>query len=103
MSPFYHYNTANYEGADGRIPIATTDEHASTYGGGQASFGANCAKNDLQAGFYGFHQNDNQLLRSRFQRRQRQSRPHAAAVANPKPSGGLDAFFLDDKFKPPRG
>ena len=44
------------------LPVATTDNHTSTYAGGQVSFSANMAKNDLQAGFYGFHQNDNQLF-----------------------------------------
>src|SRR5271169_1495155 len=55
VSPFYHYNSANYESAAGDYPTATTDRHSSNYEGGQASFSANVARNNLQIGFYGFH------------------------------------------------
>jgi hypothetical protein len=97
VSPFYHRNGANYDGSPNDIPTATTDHHTSTYAGGQVSFSANVAKNNLQAGFYGFHQRDDQLFAAIFN-----------DVNNPNPplkerdlaSGGLEAFFIDDKFKP---
>src|SRR5450631_1777115 len=62
VSPFYHRNMANYDSSPADKNLATTDHHTSTYAGGQVSFSANTAKNDLQAGFYGFHQNDGQFF-----------------------------------------
>src|SRR3979411_510470 len=66
VSPFYHRNDANYDSSPTDDPIATTDHHTSTYAGGQVSFSANLAKNNLQVGFYGFHQHDDQLFAAVF-------------------------------------
>jgi outer membrane cobalamin receptor len=95
VSPFYHRNGANYDSSSTDFRTATTDHHTSTYAGGQVSFGANFAKNSLQAGFYGFHQHDDQLFAAIFNDG---SNP-PFTERNPA-SGGLEAFFLDDKFKP---
>ena len=51
VSPFYHYNSGNYDSAPNDTPIATTEDRSSTYVGGQASFAANYKKNNLQVGF----------------------------------------------------
>ena len=94
VSPLYHYNSANYESDPQDFPLATTNNRASQYGGGQVTFSANLARNSLQAGFYGFGQHDNQLFGLIFNDgggtnfRQRET-----------PSGSLAAFFVDDKFK----
>ena len=73
------------------------------------SFGANFVRNDLQVGFFGFHQNDDHRLGILF------NCPYNAdpnftpcdptklppLFADSEPaSGGLAAFFLDEKFKP---
>ena len=68
---------------------------ARTYGGGQVSFSANAAKNNLQVGLYSFYQHDNELFGAIFN----------DGSGNPftdteHPSGSLAAFFIDDKFKP---
>jgi len=94
-SPFYHRNGANYDSSTNDFPTATTDHHTSTYAGGQVSLSANVAKNNLQAGFYGFHQNDDQLFAAIFNdggNPPLSERDHAP--------GGLETFFVDDKFKP---
>ncbi len=54
-------------------PVATTENHSSTYVGGQVSFAANYKQNDLQAGFVRFHQHDSQLFGILFNARQRRS------------------------------
>ena len=96
VSPFYHRNSANY-GSSPFDSTATTDHHTSTYAGGQVSFSANVARNNLQAGFYGFHQKDDQLFQAIFT----PPDPNNPNVIERDPaSGGLEAFFLDDKFKP---
>jgi outer membrane cobalamin receptor len=94
VSPFYHYNSANYDGDPNDVPVAATDDRTSNYGGGQVTLNANLARNDLQVGFYGFGQHDNELFGVIFNDgmgknfRQRET-----------PTGGVTAFFVDDKFK----
>ncbi len=95
-SPFYHRNVANYDSSPADVDLATTDHHTSAYAGGQVSFSANVAKNDLQAGFYGFHQNDSQFFGIIFN----DGSGTAPLAESDRGSGGLEAFFLDDKFKP---
>jgi len=93
VSPFYHYNRANYDGAV-TDPVATTEHRGSTYGGGQVSFSATEGRNSLQAGLYSFYQRDNELFGAIFNNGA--GNPFAD---NEHPSGSLAAFFLDDKFK----
>ena len=111
ISPLFHRNSADYESNPNDYPTATTDRHSSTYAGGQVGFGANFNKNDLQVGFYGFHQNDSQQLGILFNCASNGdpqfSPPNCYPNQLPPPfadsepaSGGLAAFFLDDKFKP---
>src|ERR1700676_4745501 len=95
VSPFYHRNGANYDSSPADFRIATTDHHSSTYAGGQVSFSANVAKNNLQAGFYGFRQNDDQFFAAIFN-----DGSNPPFTERDPASGGLEAFFVDDKFKP---
>jgi hypothetical protein len=105
VSPLFHRNTTDYQSATNDYPTATSDHHSSTYAGGQVSFSANFNRNDLQAGFYGFHQNDSQRLGILFNCATNgdPNFPDCGGTpfADSEPtSGGLAAFFLDDKFKP---
>jgi len=93
VSPFYHYNGANYDSLPSDFPSATTDHRASTYAGGQASLSANVASNNLQVGLYSFYQKDNELFGFN-------DGTSSSFIDREHPSGGLAAFFLDDKFKP---
>jgi TonB-dependent receptor-like protein/carboxypeptidase family protein len=95
VSPFYHHNGANYDSSPADNPVATSDHHTSTYAGGQVSFSANVAKNNVQAGFYGFHQHDDQLFAAIFN-----DGSNPPLAERDRVSGGLEAFFIDDKFKP---
>ncbi|MGC2474821.1 MAG: TonB-dependent receptor [Candidatus Sulfotelmatobacter sp.] len=95
VSPFYHYNRANYDSSLSD-PVVTTQHRASTYGGGQVSFSANVTKNDLQVGLYSFYQQNNELLGAIFNDGSG-SQPFSVTE---NPTGSLAAFFLDDKFKP---
>jgi len=96
VSPFYHRNVANYDSSPADVSLATTDHHTSAYAGGQVSFSANVAKNNLQAGFYGFHQSDSQFFGIIYNDGSNQ-KPLAESDHG---SGGLEAFYVDDKFKP---
>jgi hypothetical protein len=95
VSPFYHYNAADYGSSPEDFPIATTQNRSSTYAGGQVSFSANTARNNLQAGLYSFYQRDNETFGAVFNNGQ--GKPFSVPE---HPSGSLAAFFIDDKFKP---
>jgi hypothetical protein len=94
VSPFYHFNSANYEGGPNDLPISTTADRASNYAGGQATFSASLPRNNLQAGFYGFGQHDSQLFGAIFNDH---SNPNFRQ--RELATGGLEAFFIDDKVK----
>jgi hypothetical protein len=94
VSPFFHHNADDYDSAV-TDPVATTQHRSSTYGGGQVSFSANVARNNLQVGVYSFYQQDKELLGAIFN--DGTSSPFADAEHL---SGSLAAFFIDDKFKP---
>jgi hypothetical protein len=93
VSPFYHYNHANYDSLTTDMPSASTDHRASEYAGGQLSFNATLAKNNLQAGVYGFYQQNAEF----FGFTQSGSQP---LNDHEHPIGSVSALFLDDKFKP---
>jgi outer membrane cobalamin receptor len=95
VSPFFHHNAADYASSPNDFPVATTQDRSSTYAGGQVSFAANMAKNNLQGGIYSFYQQDNETFGAIFNDGSAQpftDREH--------PTGSLAAFFIDDKFKP---
>ncbi|MGH9727007.1 MAG: TonB-dependent receptor [Candidatus Acidiferrales bacterium] len=94
VSPFYHYNSANYTGAANDFPISTTDNRSSNYGGGQTTFSFSFAKNNAQVGFYGFKQTDSQLFGLIFNDN---SNPNFSNRENA--SGSLVEEFIQDRFK----
>ncbi len=91
VSPFYHYNSGDYASNANDSPVATTENRASTYAGGQAGFTANYKKNDLQVGFLGFYQHDNQLFNVS---------PGLTSPDIEHPTANLETFYIDDKFNP---
>ena len=91
VSPFYHYNTANFDGGP-TDPIVTTDERRSQYGGAQVTLGADLGKHNLQVGVYGFHQQDEQVFALTFNDG---SQPNLST--REQPSGNTVAVFVQDK------
>ena len=97
VSPFYHYTQASYQASPNDTPVATNAEQTSNYGGLQASVNTIIAKNALEAGVYGFVQNQNEYFKNVFQ-------PCVPPCQNFPPSsasvtGGLEEVFFSDKFK----
>ena len=95
VSPFFHYNSANYDGSPKDFPVSTTQNRSSSYGGGQVSFNADVAKNNLQVGLYSFYQHDNELFGAFFN----DGSGNQPFTDIEHRSGSLAAFFIDDKFK----
>jgi TonB dependent receptor/Carboxypeptidase regulatory-like domain/TonB-dependent Receptor Plug Domain len=96
VSPFYHYNKANYDGMADDVPIASTDHRTSNYAGGQASLNVNIARNNFQTGLYSFYQQDHELFGAIFN----DGSGNSPVTDRERPSGSLTAYFVDDKFKP---
>jgi hypothetical protein len=96
VSPFFHYNRADYSSSSQDYPVATTQNLDSTYGGGQISFAANLPKNNLQVGLYSFYQQDNALFGAVFN----DGSGNIPFADTEHPNGNLEAFFIDDKFTP---
>ena len=96
ISPFYHYNRGDYAGRPDDFPVATTENRGSTYAGGQGTFSANFARNNLQVGFFSFYQQDNQLFGAIFN-----DGSGNLPITDPEhPSADQETLFIDDKFTP---
>lgn len=93
LSPFYHTNSANYEGGP-RDPIVTVDERRSQYGGAQVILSGELRRHTLEVGFYGFHQQDDQLFALAFN-----DGSNPSFASRERPSGNLAAVFAQDKIR----
>ena len=94
VSPYYHYNSANYNPDSKDIPVATTSDRASNYAGLQASVTTQIAKNTLQAGFYSFGQHDSYKFGSVFNDGSYKNfLIHSGAI------GGLTEEYVSDNYK----
>jgi outer membrane cobalamin receptor len=95
VSPFFHYNSANYESDPNDIPSAATQRHSSSYGGGQATVSWVKERNNLRAGIYAFGQQDNQYFDVIYN-------DNSGTVIPPlseSPAGSTTAVFLEDQFR----
>jgi len=96
VSPLFHYNSGDYNSLASDTPVATTENRGSTYAGGQASVSANFARNNLQAGFFSFYQQDNDLFGAIFN----DGSGNLPITDTQHPTGNQETFFVDDKFTP---
>lgn len=96
VSPFYHHNTANYEGNPNDTPTAATDDRTSDYAGLQSTFSVNVARNNIQMGIYGFGQHDDEFFHLIFN----DNSGTAPITETDSGTGGQIAEFISDKFQP---
>ena len=94
VSPFYHFNRADFESAANDFPAATTDNRASKYEGGQATAAYVQGRNNARVGIYGFGQQDDELLSVIFNDG---SNPNFQAPVNA--TGSLVALFAEEQFR----
>jgi hypothetical protein len=95
VSPFYHYNRANYDGDPKDIPVSTTQHRASQYAGAQVALAAVTSQHNARAGFYGFGQHDDESVKLIA------NDGSDSSLAQQRISNGhLEAFFLEDQYKP---
>ena len=97
LSPFYHYNAANYLSSPSDTPVITNVNQTANYAGGQANLQATVKKNDMEAGFYGFVQHQHNYFNNIFT-------DCAPDCTNYGPSsdgvtGGAAEVFFSDRYK----
>lgn len=94
VSPFYHFNRADFIGGRSDTPIIANEERSSQYAGAQIVFSALTKRHNAKAGMYAFFQRDNAFFGleatdgSGVNLRQRE-----------KPTGNLLSLFLEDQYK----
>jgi outer membrane receptor protein involved in Fe transport len=94
VSPFYHYNGADYEGGPNDYPVISTVNQNANYAGAQTTVNYDFWKNDLQAGVYGFFQHQHNYFYNQFTDGSQNFPPSSIGV-----NGGVAAEFINDKFK----
>jgi len=99
VSPLFHYNSANYGSNPNDLPVATTDNRASTYVGGQATLTGSFARNSMSGGIYGFWQRDNQLFAVAYNDPNDPNFGNNFKDSEPV-NGSLAEVWFEDKFKP---
>ncbi|HEY6944116.1 MAG TPA: TonB-dependent receptor [Candidatus Acidoferrum sp.] len=102
VSPFLHYNSADYESSPLDFPTSATQERASKYEGGQATISWAQKRNNLRAGFFGFAQQDGQtfgLVCHDPTQTACQGSPNSPLLEIDSPVGSQVAVYAEDQLK----
>jgi hypothetical protein len=102
VSPFYHYNGADYIGGANDIPVTSNVTQTANYVGGQVTVSSNFWKNDVQAGVYGFYQHQYNYFSQVGSTYENNGNTYVFPTINPSSigvNGGVAAEFINDKFK----
>ena len=94
VSPFDHYNGADYMGGLHDFPVISAVQQNANYVGAQAVLNSTFWKNDLQAGVYGFGQHQYNFFDNQFTN----GSPNFPA-SSIDATGEVSAEFINDKFK----
>jgi outer membrane receptor protein involved in Fe transport len=96
VSPFFHYNSANYRSNPNDVPSAAAQDRTSKYEGGQAGISWIKGRNNARIGLYSFAQQDDQFFHVVYN-------DGSGTVVSPlaqNPNGSLIAAFVEDQLKP---
>jgi outer membrane cobalamin receptor len=97
ISPFYHYNKANYQSSFQDFPSSASEDRSSKYEGGQATLSWIKNRSNLRVGLYGFSQQDDQLFGLLCHD------PAQCENVDPperqSPGGSLTAVYAEEQFK----
>jgi len=95
VSPFIHFNRANYDGDPNTTPISTTQHLDSTYAGAQTALNYVTRRHNARAGVYGFGQRDQEFVDLIAN-----DGSGANVTQNVGSTGHLESGFAEDQFKP---
>ena len=93
-SLLYHFDRADYNGGAGDYPTITTYHHTSQYEGAEEQLQMEVSRNHLDAGLFGFAQQDQADLNLTFTDN---SSPPLTELQSP--TGGLIAAWVQDTFE----
>jgi len=94
VSPFYHFNRANYIGGPNDPQLSTLDKLDTHYGGAQVALSGVSKRHNARAGVYAYGEHDSRVFGITA------TDGSGFAFKQPStPSGGLVALFLEDQFK----
>jgi hypothetical protein len=94
VSPFYHYNGADYHGGASDYPVISTVNQTANYVGMQADLNASFHRSDVQAGVYGFAQHQYNYFDNQFTDGSQNFPASSIGV-----TGGVADEFINEKFK----
>jgi hypothetical protein len=94
VSPFYHYNGADYHGGANDYPVISTVDQTANYAGLESAVNARFWKSDLEAGVYGFAQHQHNYFDNQFTDGSQNFPASSIGV-----TGGVAAEFVNEKFK----
>jgi outer membrane receptor for ferrienterochelin and colicin len=94
VSPFVHFNRANYDGDPNDAPVSTVQHLDSTYAGAQIAVNAVNRQHNARFGIYGFGQRDDESVHLLAN-----DGSGANVMQQQRSSGHLEAGFLEDQFK----
>ena len=94
VSPFYHYNGADYNDGPNDTPVISTVYQNANYEGAQIAINQNFWKNDLQGGLYSFGQHQSNYFENNYT----DGTPNVPS-SSIGVNGGLVSEFINDKFK----
>ncbi|HYM00886.1 MAG TPA: TonB-dependent receptor, partial [Blastocatellia bacterium] len=94
VSPFYHFNRADFIGGPNDVPLSPQERRDSHYAGGQVTIGALTKKHDFRAGVYSFFQHDSSFFGIKANDGSGTNLQQQETI-----NGGIEAAFLEDQFK----
>jgi outer membrane receptor protein involved in Fe transport len=94
VSPFFHYNSANYRSDPKDVPSAATQDRSSKYGGGQANISWIKGRSNARMGLYSFAQQDDQFFHVVYN-----DGSGTVSPLSQNPGGSLIAVYAEDQFK----
>jgi hypothetical protein len=90
VSPFLHFNNASFLGGPADSPVVPQEKRLSNYAGGQVTLSWLSNRHSAKAGIYAFFQSDVASFAL-----QANDSSGESLLQREKPSGNLEAFFLE--------
>jgi outer membrane receptor protein involved in Fe transport len=94
VSPFFHYNSADYTSDPNDFHSSATQNRSSKYEGGQATISWIKGSNNARLGFYSFAQQDAQFFHVVYN-----DGSGTVSPLSQNPDGSLIAVYAEDQFK----
>jgi outer membrane receptor protein involved in Fe transport len=95
LSPFYHFNSANFYGGPNDTPVITTDQRASNYFGGQGAVAITRGRHNARIGFIAFGEQEDH----RFGLVANDGTSTDSVHQRNNLGGNIETVFVEDGFK----